>query len=803
MKKPNRFKITSLVKTRFLFSALLSFQVFALIPSLALAQSTDFPNPYYTQTEWVVWESKGRQTKDLPADFEIAKRSKRLFPVVGKWLEFGSKANDRAGFWDDIHVSQDNFHARLPKNWKFKDSPIVDLSNATSLKRPYFGFQIEKGKLISPALDELKKIGASFTSQSTTGLGHDIANHPAHSLVTESGFYFANTLRCGPAHSSFIERSETSTIDAYEALNPSFFNSIGSSGSETWAIAKMMIAGSYLKRDLKQSIKEHGIYPATMLYIWKAGLPYEVEYENELRHRVAYYSKGDFSNYTASNRGDFNFWGHAYDEEQHLRNMIKIATELEAAPPISILSKVTVKTGEAVYATRTAVLARQPKDSDVEISFSTSDSYDLASLPLKIEVSLLNGNPDTKIEDLGDGKYRVVVPYNAKLPKGRTSVLIVASNGESKSNPAVINVFNQGAGTNKRPTLVRLPQQVVLPGEEISFDLKANDPEGFPVKFYRPAGEVGNIENGQFKWTATKPGVYPVTLIASDSTTGSGLSSFRSQITVQNSVAEIVADQVAGEALFSVKLSGEKSRDAKPGKVFHRWSFDDGSKQLRDSETEHTFQAGLYEIQLDAIGGSKEMASTTVWVESKAPAAKTKSFLDPALLEKSNPSCPFEIAKNDDPELKIPRRKKRGDAIDAVTTKQEFKAPFGFHISYKRSRDNTGAGIKFAGAFIGNMVHRPAFSDDGNDNSIALLGQLESAKYLLRQPRFPAKDTKLKVYVMPDPKNSGKWSIRGHISNEVGDKYFRLDNCDPTVGPITYMAGNRGGSVIREFEVWN
>ena len=288
--------------------------------------------------------------------------------------------------------------------------------------------------------------------------------------------------------------------------------------------------------------------------------------------------------------------------------MVKIASELKFAPPIAVLADVKVKSGKPVYAIRTAALVQQPKGTDVEITFSTSDCYDIQGQPLKISVGLLNGNPDTKIEDLGSGDYRISVPYNAKLPKGRTSVLVVADNGESKSNPAVINIFNQAGRTNKRPTMEILPPQVVLPGEEISFDLKAEDQEGFPVNFYRPAGEVGSVENGQFKWTATKPGVYSVTLIASDSTSGSGLNSFRSQITVQNSVAEIVADSVTGQAPISVEFTGDKSRDVKPGKISHRWSFDDGSKQSRDVKTNHTFQTGLYETQLDAMGPKKSPA---------------------------------------------------------------------------------------------------------------------------------------------------------------------------------------------------
>jgi hypothetical protein len=61
------------------------------------------------------------------------------------------------------------------------------------------------------------------------------------------------------------------------------------------------------------------------------------------------------------------------------------------------------------------------------------------------------------------------------------------------------------------------------PGQTVSFDLKARDPEGFPVTVFRRSGQIGTIEQGRF--TVTIPAkdrdkIYRIHFIFSDGTGG-------------------------------------------------------------------------------------------------------------------------------------------------------------------------------------------------------------------------------------------------------------------------------------------
>ncbi|MFB3892448.1 MAG: hypothetical protein ACE15C_10555 [Phycisphaerae bacterium] len=69
---------------------------------------------------------------------------------------------------------------------------------------------------------------------------------------------------------------------------------------------------------MKPELKRNGLYIATLLYIWKASLPYEAPYDSELRHRVAYVAAGDqlIASYL------INRTFHLYDDTAHMANMI-------------------------------------------------------------------------------------------------------------------------------------------------------------------------------------------------------------------------------------------------------------------------------------------------------------------------------------------------------------------------------------------------------------------------------------------------------------------------------------------------
>jgi hypothetical protein len=69
-------------------------------------------------------------------------------------------------------------------------------------------------------------------------------------------------------------------------------------------------------------------------------------------------------------------------------------------------------------------------------------SYDLQSLPLEFTVRpLYPEQRNVTVNRLDHSTYRITVRFDPKLPLGRIPVIVTASNGSLKSNPAFVNFF--------------------------------------------------------------------------------------------------------------------------------------------------------------------------------------------------------------------------------------------------------------------------------------------------------------------------------------------------------------------------
>jgi len=498
------------------------------------AFAEDFTNPYHRERVWKVWRVdpspvriSNEQTLNAPP------KDKRLFPrdvidaeKTNVFLQFspGPAPQGRyAGIWDDVYASMDNRHSYIKDAWSDEQG------NAVS------GI---KSSIVHTVGGHPFKIGANFTSQSTTGMGHDITNNAQAMARIEQLYYFSNVLVAGPAHTSYMENKKEGTQDLFQALQPIFFNSIGSSGSETHALTKMIIAGGYLSPELKKRLKVNGLYPSTMLYIWKAALPYNVPFGHELRHRVAYFSLGDGSSYDKPKNNTspkFAREAYYYDDSAHLRNMIEIAKSLTTPPPEVMLTVITDAGCTPVYYLKKTVLVHQKPFKTVKLRVSLEDSYDLDGRPLTFRLKLLYGDKRTSIKQVGDKPvYDITVPFNLKLPQGRTSIAAIANNGLTDGNPAIINIYRANDKPNKRP-LVQQPQDVAIsPGEKARIKLSARDPEFFPVKYYKALGP-GEIIGDELTWNVPQQhagGVEQVVIIASDQTSGNSYNSVNATIRV-------------------------------------------------------------------------------------------------------------------------------------------------------------------------------------------------------------------------------------------------------------------------------
>jgi len=763
-------------------------------------------NPYHHTAVWKLWTTDdrpirladGRTVRPTPLHQRLYPDDPPLYAGPDRFLAY--RRNDwpdrrYAGFWDDVYSSQDGGHSYVRSGWSDQQGNSVTIKNGI--------IHVQGGNPLN--------MGANFTSRSTTGMGHDLTNRKTRLTWIEKNRYFANILTAGPAHISFMDRNLSGSDDQYQALSPILYNSMGSSGSETMAITKMIIAGGYLPRETKPLIKRHGLYPSALLYLWKAALPYQVPYDHELRHRVAYNSTGDHSDYTGINQTEVNLYYHNYDETAHMRNMVRLAKSLSHAPPIALLNTMAVEGGRTVYALKSTLLVHQDRYQNVKIRVSAADSYDLQDRPLSFRWKVIYGNKNTTIEPEGDtATYRITVPYDGRLPKGRTTILLIANNGQSDSNPAVINVFRTYGAPNLRPKITGLENRTILPGETVRFELQGMDPEGFPVSFYQWAGEVGVIDGSSFEWTCPPDqadGQEPVTIIASDGCAGNSYNSRRAIINVRSTVAALNAAPSRGPAPLTVQFRSAGSRDKKSGPLKFFWDFDDGATSQAANPV-HTFdRPGYYQVALIVKGpsGSHERR-TVIHVEHQWPMILCNGWdsnqVDQTAWQPIPADMPLIIEKHT---LRLHSRSvQMPGRLDSV---QNYHPPLYLEAVYRRWRDASQppSGFQILGAQIGF----PAVPySSRNDITLACppgnAGRNFSQVVIGPKFRLPWCWTRLRLYVDRDPRHSGKISYRGYLVNGQGSHFFRLDDQAVLDSRLAILSGQlRARFDVQRFQVWS
>ena len=773
-------------------------------------------NPYYAAREWSVWRVDDPAKIKLPRDFKLTPPRDRLYPTGDAFLACVKSETPYAGFWDDLYVSQDNFHSQIAGTWSDAKGHSLKVSGQIPiLGRGFYSFGLRGNQINSPATVELKRLGASFTSQSTTGMGHHIANDALQVLVCEREFYFSNVLRCGPAHTSFREISSRNSIDEYEALLPCIFNSVGSSGSESWGLTKMAIAGGYLPTEVKLAAKLRGVYPSVLLYLWKAALPFDVPYSHELRHRVAYMTDGSDRARKGKLHADSAILSHTYDDALHLRRMVNLAKSLKVVPPITVIDVQTVSGGKLKYQGKTAALVSQDV-SDVSIQFSTRDSFDLQGLPIDIEVTKLYGSPGVQTRKIDDHRYEILVPSSLETPAGRTCFSVVASNRYTKSNPAIISVFRTLGSVNQRPVWKKPEKITVVPGNTTEVPLEATDPEGSAVSYVKHVDSPGKIIAGRFVWECPpdqREGDYPVTVIASDGTCGHGYAAVSLPIEVRRVVALASADKMEGSLPLKVAFSSDGSYDAEGGKLRFNWDFGDGEKAIVPNP-EHTFQdPGLHHVELSVSsrsgttkrkllihakpnwpklienGWNEREVLTSVWSIGSDVEVKSSSY---------QRSPVMQIRVTD-----------RSHKRKAVTTVAKLHVPLYVECDFIRGNHVPGSGVEVFGAMFGRGVIKESFfgkpikfapdlsftqtSDVDGEVDEVLIGDL---------PKKLLAPAQLRLYVTPDSAHPGRYVFSGFLKHDGANSFFRVDNRPVTSDRISILAGELGLQQITKFNVW-
>lgn len=775
-----------------------------------LDQSTGvrIKNPFYQTPKWKIWRSDDRPVTIGPVTLSPPPASSRLYPIdvdkrdLGQgFLTFHSgdwPGRRYAGMWDDVYASLDNRHSYIPKQWRDESGNEVQLSN-------------QHMHLVYPLVRDprlLQALGLNFTSQSTQGMGHDLTDSFEDIDHLERDFCFANILRAGPAHASYGDLQLATTLDKYDAIMPCFFNSVGSSSSEVNALAKMLITGAHLPIKTKLTLKQNGLYIPTLLYLWKANLPYDVPYTNELRHRVAYASTGTSTDRLIETMAPLNQSYHRYDDSAHLRNMISMAKAMDVAPPIALLRKLEIKGGVEKSINRTTMRVYQKRGKAVHMRISAADSFDLQGRKLTYRWTVLYENTPVTIKTIDGGREALVtVRFDRKLPKGRTVVLLTVNNGRYDSNPAVINVYRPFGADNLRPSLTGLSDRTVLSGELIRFDIGTSDPDGFPSKLYRWSNEVGTLNGNRFTWRTPNASTViqkRIHLISAD-----GLGSYNSAqatLTVTPTLAVIDTDRSEGDAPFTVRLSASQSRDRDGNLLNYSWDLDDGSTAT-GANVNHTFtEPGFYKIGLTVSGPlGSHIAHYIIHVRHRWPKVLNDGWRSTTL--KSNvwriigPGDTISIFTGKAlPVLRIFDKSKTVKELTGVESIQHFNVPLYLETSFIRLQAKTATGFEIFGKLIGRSG-----GIKYDDTSIA--HQQPNGQwvrhYIGPHLRSDPLKTGLQLFVNKDPKHDGRIRYAGYLESKLGRYFFRLDNQPRRDNRLRIITRGRSGPFdIKSFKVW-
>jgi PKD repeat protein len=540
-----------------------------------------------------------------------------------------------------------------------------------------------------------------------------------------------------------------------------------------------------LPKELKPELKRHGIYIATMLYIWKASLPYDVPYESEVRHRVCWASNGGYV------IGIANRPYNLYLDSLHMSNMVAMAKNMTVAPPIALLKKVSVSGGTEVYFNKTAALIHQASNQQVQVSVNVLDSYDIADRALTYKWTVLYGNKNSTVVDQGSGNYLITVPSDTNLPAGRTTIILTVNNGIYDSNPAAVNIYRPDGAVNKRPLISGISNKTIFPGDTVTFNLTGTDPEGFPCVFYKRTQDPGILAGNLYTWTTTSgttPGVYSVGIICSDGTTG--INSTEAAITVANTIARVSADVTTGTVPLTVRFSSLGSADSSGNGLAYSWKFDDGATSTNAHPTHIYSTPGFYHAELTVTGplGSSTAelvveAKQSNWVLDIDNGWSTGG-LDTAVWSVINPTNGTMNFSNGKLNLGVTANPYGIQSVKSFGPPFYFEADFGnywandndcFHI----------LGNALGGVFYNTMSYRNLSAGDPVN-----IGDIMTNERVV-----------FRVHVMNDPNNPGKVRYTGYLDSSLQSYCFRIDNQTFTPDTIQFIKTGFSADLWR-IQVW-
>ncbi len=782
---------------------------------LVIAEGASITNPFYSDPSWKLWDVDQTPTDDLTYPSE----SDRLFPAdvpgsetnPGIFLNILSEdyaGRTYAGWTSDVNASFDNYHSRLKQVWADRHGNHVDFraDGGWSLM-DYTTGTYENGNPKYNYYYDNKLNGVNWTHQSTTYMGPFNVNSQGSARQIEEEYYFIGALRAGPGTGG--------VYDEYFALSPTLYNSIGASSSEVYALTKMIIAGGFLPRDLKPEMKRQGLYASNALYNWKAGLPFDVPFANELRHQVRYYSTG-FSQFLPVPLPDyFEFVGNpedSYDPSLHLRNMVERAKATTVIAPEAIVIPEGSITGGSL-ATATKKFLRYDQNDGERITFrvSMTESYDIQGFPLSYDATVLWGNRETEITDLGGGSFEITAPFIDALPNGFTPILFTASNGVTVGNPSIVNIHHpyvvDGNGRNDdrntRPLKAEGMGDIkALPGETVVFDLDSRDADGFPLTWYKWQG-VGEMDGNYFVWDIPEDqpiGVYDAVTVGSDGSNGDAYTGDKARITVRDVVAGATATPSVGIVPLTVGFDASASRAGDGSGMTYTWDFGDGGTATGIAPS-HTFtQHGVYAVELTVTptGGTPGGDIHTLFIEVRPDSTPVLNngwstvdgdgVLDTAVWSDFDTEDNAPVVKTNSD-----RYRQHLQPNGGVETVADFAAPFYIETDFFWGDLSNLNALEILGIKFGFLERGSPFGFSAHTAEDLLGGSADLTP--ITQPDGEIDSgARLRLSIQEDTAHPGNFRATGVIETTSGTTGFSFDNLTPADTKIR---------LHRNFHPWN
>ncbi|NOU36040.1 MAG: choice-of-anchor D domain-containing protein [Kiritimatiellaceae bacterium] len=802
----------------------ITFGCLLLLQATPLLAAT-IQNPYYTNQQWRVWmDDESPMTESINGTIQPPPVANRLYPddvtsaeaSAGLFVKMRTNdwpARKYAGFFDDHFSSRDGYHTRVESAW------VGDNSNSISFKYgdATTAYRLIQSEGVYGSGLNVQTYGVMWENQSTTGQGDDQTDSAINAYYLEKD-HFANVFRSGPSYSSYNESAGVERDD-FQAYLPSYLNTHGASFGVSPLYTRILGAGGYLPVETKRKLLQNGLYASAMHYLFKASLPFQVEYGHHFRHRIHYWGYG-INSETIDIAPDHYFdyaldIAEHYNPSLHMKNMIALAKRMTVAPPIALLSTVTILSGTNGYtgaptAPRTAALIKQGAGQTVQVRVSTSACYDINGLPVDVRLELANGNPNTTIAKESGSNWLITVPDDADRPDGRTTILMIANNGIFDSNPAAITV-SRFLTDGLSATNARLPHPVgardtrVLAGTTKSYDLftAANAPRAIDYLLWD--GATATLDGNRIQLAPplnATPATEGVVAVATDGLTGNGMKGTKLRYTIVNTLADIQANVTQGPPPLTVNFDGSASGDKNGGAVTLAWDFGDGGTSTSTSPSHTYTNPGIYVATLTATGPlGSDTAKRTIEVSPSSTAwpivinnGWTKAGgIDPAVW-----TTVGSTVAAFSPYLKVTASPTEGSITSVTNLTLPAYAEFDF--AYPLGYYNY---IEFFGQRFGTLRPDPD-ATAGDRYPFAF----EKMPHVAGTPSVPVafitagddRTHRLRMFAEADPGHPGRMRITGRITTAFTDDSFSFDDLEIVDNKLRVIG--QANAAVPSFELW-